>query len=177
MQRRTFLKSTLQMGLAWQVDKSLGSEERPILDEKKVVAAPKADRPHILLIMTDQQRGDALGCMGNKAVRSPHLDRLAQEGVLFVNGYSSTPSSTPARAGLLTGMSPWHHGMLGYGQVSETYRYEMPRMLRDLGYYTMGIGKMHWAPQTNLHGFHATLLDESGRVESKDFISDYRKWF
>lgn len=165
------------MGLAWQVDKSLGSEERPILDEKKVVAAPKADRPHILLIMTDQQRGDALGCMGNKSVRSPHLDRLAQEGVLFVNGYSSTPSSTPARAGLLTGMSPWHHGMLGYGQVAETYRYEMPRMLRDLGYYTMGIGKMHWAPQTNLHGFHATLLDESGRVESKDFISDYRKWF
>ena len=102
------------MGLAWQVDKSLGSEERPILDEKKVVAAPKEDRTHILLNMTDQQRGDALGCMGNKAVRSPHLDRLAQEGVLFVNGYSSTPSSTPARAGLLTGMSPWHHGMLCY---------------------------------------------------------------
>lgn len=81
--------------------------------------------------MTDQHRGDALGRMGNKAVRSPHLDQLAQEGVLFINGYSSTSSSTPARAGLLTGMSPWHHGMLGYGQVAETYRYEMPRMLRD----------------------------------------------
>lgn len=87
------------------------------------------------------------------------------------------PSSTPARAGLLTGMSPWHHGMLGYGKVAEHYRYEMPQMLRDCGYLTLGIGKMHWTPQNALHGFHATLLDESGRVESPYFMSDYRKWF
>ena len=134
-------------------------------------------KPHVILIMTDQHRGDALGCMGNSAVISPNLDRLAKEGTLFVNGYSASPSSTPARAGLLTGMSPWHHGMLGYGQVAEKYTYEMPQMLRNLGYYTFGVGKMHWFPQKALHGFHATLIDESGRVESKDFISDYREWF
>ena len=81
-------------------------------------------KPHVILIMTDQHRGDALGCMGNTAVISPNLDRLAKEGTLFVNGYSASPSSTPARAGLLTGMSPWHHGMLGYGQVAEKYTYE-----------------------------------------------------
>ena len=52
--------------------------------------------PHVILIMTDQQRGDALGCMGNEAVISPNLDRLAGEGTLFMNGYSSCPSSTPA---------------------------------------------------------------------------------
>ena len=69
--------------------------------------------PHVILIMTDQQRGDALGCMGNEAVISPNLDRLAGEGTLFMNGYSSCPSSTPARAGMLTGLSPWHHGLLG----------------------------------------------------------------
>ena len=67
-------------------------------------------QPHIILIMTDQQRGDAMGCMGNESVISPHLDALASEGTLFMNGYSSCPSSTPARAGLLTGQSPWHHG-------------------------------------------------------------------
>ena len=80
-------------------------------------------------------------------------------------------------AGLLTGMSPWHHGMLGYGRVAEKYTYEMPQMLRNLGYYTFGVGKMHWFPQKALHGFHTTLIDESGRVESKDFISDYRNGF
>lgn len=134
-------------------------------------------KPHVVLIVTDQHRGDALGCMGNPAVASPHIDGLAREGTLFVCGYSSSPSSTPARAGLLTGMSPWKHGMLGYGRMAEKYMYEMPQMLRNLGYYTFGIGKMHWFPQKALHGFHATLVDESGRAETKDFISDYREWF
>lgn len=134
-------------------------------------------RPHIILIMSDQHRGDALGCMGNDAVISPCLDSLAHQGTLFMNGYSSAPSSTPARAGLLTGASPWHHGMLGYGQVAPKYKNEMPQMLRDLNYYTYGIGKMHWFPQKSLHGFHGTLVDESGRVESPFFVSDYREWF
>ena len=92
------------------------------------------NQPHIILIMTDQQRGDAMGCMGNESVISPHLDALASEGTLFMNGYSSCPSSTPARAGLLTGQSPWHHGLLGYGKVAPKYNHEMPQMLKDAGY-------------------------------------------
>ncbi|WP_439184744.1 arylsulfatase [Carboxylicivirga taeanensis] len=133
-------------------------------------------QPHIFLIMTDQQRGDCLG-KENPAIKTPHMDALADDGVWFSNAYSSVPSCTPARAGLLTGMSPWQHGMLGYYKIAEKYKYEMPQMLRDNGYYTIGIGKMHWHPQRNLHGFHQTLLDESGRVESDDFESDYRQWF
>lgn len=135
------------------------------------------EKPHIILIVSDQHRGDAVHCMGNPFVFTPNMDALASDGTLFLNGYSSTPSSTPARSGLLTGLSPWHHGMLGYGRVGNHYRYEMPQMLRDLNYYTFGIGKMHWFPQKALHGFHGTLVDESGRVETKDFISDYRLWF
>ena len=133
--------------------------------------------PNIIFIMTDQQRSDAMGCAGNPAVISPNIDKIAKEGVLFVNGYSAVPSCTPARAGLLTGMSPWHHGMLGYGRVARKYKYEMPRMLREAGYYTFGIGKMHWFPQKALHGFNGTLVDESGRVEQDGYVSDYRDWF
>ena len=133
-------------------------------------------QPHIILIMTDQQRSDAIGCMGNEAVISPHTDALAAEGTLFTKGYSSCPSSTPARAGLLTGMSPWHHGMLGYGKQASSYTYEMPRMLKEAGYFTFGIGKMHWNPQRTKHGFDGTLLDESGRIEDENFTSDYRQW-
>ena len=171
MRRRTFLKSSLLMGAG------LSGEMRADTTAEPEATKPGVKKPHIILIMTDQQRGDALGCMGNRAVLSPHIDRLAAEGTLFVSGYTASPSSTPARAGLLTGLTPWHHGMLGYGRVAEKYRYEMPQMLRNLGYYTFGIGKMHWFPQKSLHGFHATLVDESGRVESKDFVSDYREWF
>ncbi|MDR0714703.1 MAG: arylsulfatase [Bacteroidales bacterium] len=137
----------------------------------------KPAKPHIILLMTDQHRGDALRCTGNPAVISPNIDSLAADGTLFTNGYSSVPSSTPARTGLLTGLSPWHHGMLGYGRVASGYNYEMPKMLLEAGYYTFGIGKMHWYPQKSLHGFHATLVDESGRAETPDFISDYRAWF
>lgn len=138
---------------------------------------PTRRRPNILFLMSDQHRGDCVGADGNKAIRTPNLDRIAREGVLFRCAYTSTPSCTPARAGLLTGLSPWHHGMLGYGRVADAYRNEKPRMLRGAGYQTLGIGKMHWAPQRNLHGFHKTILDESGRVESKGFESDYRQWF
>ncbi|VAW18517.1 Arylsulfatase [hydrothermal vent metagenome] len=134
-------------------------------------------QPHIIFIMTDQQRADALGCMGNGAVITPNIDKIAENGVMFINGYSSVPSCTPARSGLLTGLSPWHHGMLGYGRVARKYKYEMPRMLREAGYYTFGIGKMHWFPQKALHGFHGTLTDESGRVEQDGCISDYHDWF
>lgn len=134
-------------------------------------------KPNLLLLMSDQHRADWMGCDGNSAVKTPNLDRLSAEGVRFRHAYSSTPTCTPARAGLLTGMSPWRHGMLGYGRVAASYPAEMPRVLGASGYHTLGIGKMHWTPQRHLHGFHQTILDESGRAESKDFRSDYRAWF
>lgn len=134
-------------------------------------------RPNILLLMTDQHRGDCLGCDGNDIIQTPNLDRLASEGAHFHNGFSSTPTCTPARSGLLTGMSPWHHGMLGYGRVAHRYDVELPRAVRSAGYQTLGIGKMHWFPQRHLHGFHDTIVDESGREETDCFKSDYRIWF
>lgn len=140
-------------------------------------AQQATDKPNLILIMTDQQRFDCVGAMGNPYISTPNIDALAGDGALFMNAYSSTPSSTPARAGLLTGCSPWKHGMLGYSKVAQKYPYEMPQMLKEAGYYTFGIGKMHYTPQRNLHGYHGALLDESGRVESPDFVSDYRQWF
>ncbi len=134
-------------------------------------------RPNILFIMSDQHRGDCVGADGNTAIHTPNMDRIANEGVRFSKAYTAVPSCTPARSGLLTGLAPWRHGMLGYGRVGEKYPVEKPRALREAGYYTMGIGKMHWCPQRNTHGFHKVLLDESGRVESPDFQSDYRSWF
>ncbi len=134
-------------------------------------------KPHLLLLMADQHRGDCFGADGNKFAHTPVLDRLASDGIRFRHAYSSTPTCTPARSALLTGCSPWGHGMLGYGRVAGSYPVEMPAAIRALGYQTLGIGKMHWSHQRNLHGFHRTILDESGRVESPGFISDYRAWF
>lgn len=134
-------------------------------------------KPNIIILMGDQHRSDCVGAMGNKVIKTPNLDALSRDGLLFMNGYSSTPSCTPARATLLTGMSAWKNGMLGYGALALKYQYEMPVMLKQKGYYTYSIGKLHYAPQRNLHGFDGAELDESGRVQSPEFISDYRKWF
>ncbi len=135
------------------------------------------ERPNILFMMADQFRGDCLAADGNPVIQTPNLDRIGTEGVRFRSAYSCTPTCTPARSALLTGLGPWRNGMLGYGRVAKQYPIETPRALRNAGYYTFGIGKMHWHPQRNAHGFHQVLLDESGRVQSPDYRSDYRSWF
>jgi len=137
----------------------------------------KMRQPHILFLMTDQHRYDCLGCDGNPAIRTPHFDRIAREGVTFTRAYSSTPTCCPARAAILTGQNPWHHGQLAMGQLAEHYPIELPRLLAAAGYYTFAVGKLHYRPQRNLHGFHGALLDESSRGVAEGFVSDYRHGF
>jgi arylsulfatase A-like enzyme len=133
--------------------------------------------------MTDQQRGDCLGAAGNSVIRTPNLDRIATEGVRFSSAYSSTPTCTPARTALLTGLSPWHHGMLGMTKMAETYPLEKPRALRDTGYFTAAIGKNHFSPVRNGHGYEHMLVDEHCScgnflpVPPNEPRSDYEAWF
>ncbi|MCC7234609.1 MAG: arylsulfatase [Bryobacterales bacterium] len=134
-------------------------------------------KPNVLFLMADQHRGDCLHAEGNASAITPNLDRLAKQGARFRHAYSSTPTCTPARACLLTGMSPWNHGMLGYSRVAKKYPVDLPRMMKDAGYFTAAVGKLHYTPQRNFHGYDLALLDESGRAENVDFRSDYRAWF
>ena len=137
--------------------------------------------PNILLIMTDQQRFDTLGCYGNDSIETSNLDWIASQGTVFHNAYTPSPSCVPARACLISGMNQWNTGILGMGAgqgpMGVGFKHTLPGELSKGGYHTKGIGKMHFFPQRALNGFHSTLLDESGRVEDPDFVSDYRKWF
>lgn len=63
-------------------------------------------RPNVLVIFADQMRSDAMGCAGNPIVKTPNLDRLAREGVIFDNAYTPDPICVPARAALTTGNYP-----------------------------------------------------------------------
>jgi len=139
---------------------------------------PAKHRPNILLIMADQHRGDCLGVDGNSAIRTPNMDTLAREGVRFRNAYTSTPSCIPARAGLLTGLSPWNHGLLGMDgwPIATRYAAEMPRSLHDAGYYTTTIGKNHFDPPRQSHGYDMMLNDEHHDIVNV-FRSDYHSWF
>ncbi len=138
-------------------------------------------KPNIVLIMTDQHRFDFLGCYNNKHIKTPNIDWIAQNGTVFTSAYSQSPSCVPARACLMTGKTPWNAGILGMGKgqygVGVNFENTLPAELAKAGYYTKGIGKMHFYPQRSLLGFHSTVLDESGRVEDENFVSDYMQWF
>ena len=107
------------------------------------VEQPQHVRPHILMMMADQLRADAIGLGARHGGRpnTPNLDALGAQGLRFTNMYSSTPTCTPARAAILTGQSPWNHGMLGFGTVAPRYPVELPRVLSSIGYNTSAIGK------------------------------------
>jgi arylsulfatase len=134
-------------------------------------------RPNLLLITTDQQRGDCLSCDAHPVLETPNLDALAERGARFTRAYTSVPSCTPARAAILTGMDQWNHGRLTMtGMAPMEYPQTLPGGLAAAGYHTQAVGKMHFFPQRRLYGFHHMVLDESGRSYD-GFVSDYLAWF
>jgi arylsulfatase A-like enzyme len=102
-----------------------------------------ADKPNILFILTDQMRSTAMGCAGVENVRTPNLDRLAEEGTRFTNAVSNTPACTPARASLLTGKHVLSHGLVQNDmQLGHNHR-AIAHVLTDAGYRCGYIGKWH----------------------------------
>ena len=103
-------------------------------------------KPNLLLVMTDQQRADALGCAGS-AVATPNMDRIAAEGVRFDNAYTNAPLCVPARTSLATGRYPHTTGVWRNGQYK--LKPETPtwtRAVKDAGYRTSVFGKTHLHP-------------------------------
>lgn len=99
--------------------------------------------PNILLIMTDQQRWDSLGCYGASWVQTPNLDRLAAEGVLFDHCYTDNPVCTPARASLMTGKPLPGHSVYRLHDVLPSEEVLFSRRLQQRGYQTALFGKLH----------------------------------
>lgn len=100
-------------------------------------------RPNILLIMTDQQRWDSLGCYGQRAIQTPHLDRLAADGICFESCCTPNPICTPARASLMTGKHIFGHGVGRLYDVLPDTEMLFPARLRAAGYQTALFGKLH----------------------------------
>ncbi|MCL2664114.1 MAG: sulfatase-like hydrolase/transferase [Defluviitaleaceae bacterium] len=100
-------------------------------------------KPNILWICTDSQRWDTLGCYGNKWVKTPNIDRLASEGMLFERAYCQNPLCTPSRGSFLTGRYPTTTKLRQNGQDIPESEVLVTRVLNDNGYVCGLSGKLH----------------------------------
>ena len=102
-----------------------------------------ARKPNILFIITDQQRADHVGFMGNGVVQTPHFDSLAASGCVFENAWVSNPVCMPNRATILTGRMPTAHGVIFNDRSLDWHANTFVRQLRADGYRTALLGKSH----------------------------------
>ncbi|MCA9134543.1 MAG: sulfatase-like hydrolase/transferase, partial [Planctomycetales bacterium] len=118
-----------------------------------LVAADGPSKTNVVFILTDNQGAWTLGCYGNPDIRTPHIDRLASEGMRFTRALSSNPVCSPTRATYLTGLIPSQHGLHSfldpkYMMGPEAYNTldeftSLGEILRDEGYVCGLSGKWH----------------------------------
>jgi len=129
------------------------------------------DRPNILLLYTDQQRWDALGTNGNAEIHTPNLDRFAEDGVSCDHVFVQNPVCMPSRISMLSGLYPATLGIVRNGVPVPPQTVLLPHLLRNYGYRSANIGKLHFLPHANrdhrdphpAYGFdHLEISDEPG---------------
>ena len=110
-------------------------------------------QPNLLLIMTDQHRGDSLSLEGHPAVLTPNLDAIGSQGAHFRRAYATCPSCIPSRRVLLTGKHPAPSGLAGFHNHPLT-GLTLPQALHDAGYQAALVGRtMHQYPGTKRYGY------------------------
>lgn len=142
-----------------------------------------ARTPNVVLICTDQWRGDCLSINGHPIVRTPYLDAIATEGANFSNAYSSTPTCVPARMALMTGLTARSHRRVGYTDgIDFDLSVTLPGEFTKAGYQTQAIGKMHYYPERGRVGFNNVILHDGylnfarKRGREVDWYDDYLVW-
>tara|TARA_B110000037_G_scaffold1897_1_gene2236 strand:- start:68 stop:1513 length:1446 start_codon:yes stop_codon:yes gene_type:complete len=112
-------------------------------EKEKVVEVLKENPPNVLILLADQWRAQASSYAGDPNLSTPHLDRLAEESVNFINAVSGMPVCSPFRASLLTGQRPLTHGVFMNDVQLDTNAVTMAKVFAKQGYDTGYIGKWH----------------------------------
>lgn len=144
--RRTFMAASSALTLAKALEGHAKEDART--------------QPNILIIHADQHRMDCLGAYGNTEIRTPNIDALAKDGVLFRNSFCPYPVCTPSRYSLISGLYVHEHrGWTNHSTLppgTET----IPGILKAAGYKTKAVGKMHYTPTYLDLGFEELELAE-----------------
>ena len=113
---------------------------------------PRASRPNVLILMSDQHRPDLMTCAGRDLVPTPEIDRIAQRGVRFTRAWCSYPVCVGSRMSFLSGLYAHHHGATSNEETLDWKTKTIAHHFRENGYVTGLIGKMH-LNYPHLHGF------------------------
>jgi arylsulfatase A-like enzyme len=131
--------------------------------------AGKRSRPNIIFIMSDDHAAHAISCYGSKINQTPHLDRLAQEGMRFENCFCTNSICAPSRATILTGKYSHLNGVLDNRQSFDGSQPTFPRLLQQAGYQTAMVGK--WHLKSDPTGFdYWNILPGQGDYYNPDLI-------
>lgn len=132
-----------------------------------IIVTSHADQPNIIYLMADDQSTYSMGCYGNKDVKTPNLDTLAKEGMIFDNHYVTTAICMASRATAMTGMYEYKTGCnFSHGEMlTSTWKKSYPVLLREAGYMTAFAGKF---------GFELRETPESPKLELP--AEDFDRW-
>jgi choline-sulfatase len=119
-----------------------------------------SDRPHIVVVMVDQLAAAFLRAYGHSVTRTPTIDRLAENAVVFTNAYTPSPLCAPARAAFMTGALPTRTGVYDNAAELVSSVPTFAHYLRLEGYRTCLSGKMHFVGPDQLHGFEERLTTD-----------------
>lgn len=105
--------------------------------------APAAEQPNIVLVFADDLGIGDLSCYGASKIKTPNIDRLAEQGLRFTDAHSAASLCSPSRYGLMTGRSPWRLHKKGNGYRLSPDRMTMASFLQNAGYTSAAVGKWH----------------------------------
>ena len=108
--------------------------------------ARAADKPNIIIVLADDMSWHDAGCYGNTDIQTPHIDKLAKQGMRFTHAFTATAMCAPTRQQLYTGVFPVRNG--AYPNHSGVYpgTKSLPHHLQALGYRVALLGKTHFKP-------------------------------
>lgn len=115
----------------------------------QAISPCQAKQPNVLFILCDDLRWNALGCTGHPHLKTPNIDRLASEGVLFENTFCTTSLCSPSRASILSGLYAHAHGVTNNFTEYPAGFSSFPMQLKKSGYETAYMGKWHMGEEND----------------------------